>query len=205
MKIFYSRVSTLDQNNSRQIAPDGYDVFEDKISGSVAFADRPAGSKIVDLSASTDVEEVMVHSIDRLGRNTLDILKTIEDFTALGINVVSVKEGLSTLLPSGKQNPTAKLMINILATIAEFERERLLERQREGIALAKQKGVYQGRSVGSTEEEEVFLNKKKTQNALREINRGFSVRRAAKLSGTSPNFIVKVRGIAEKRGLLKVV
>ena len=74
-----------------------------------------------------------VHSIDRLGRNTLDIMQTIQDFTSKGINVVSTKEGLQTLI-NGKENPIAKMMIGILGTLAEFELARGKERQAEGIA-----------------------------------------------------------------------
>ena len=94
--------------------------ISDKCSGSIAFKDRKEASKLL---ANDEVSEVLVHSIDRLGRNTIDIMNTIQDFTNRGINVISEKEGLQTII-DGKENPVAKMMIGILGTLAEFELNR---------------------------------------------------------------------------------
>ena len=94
----YARVSTTDQNPERQ----GNCDFLDKISGSVPFNERPEAKKLLQWVAVGRVKEVRVHSIDRLGRNTLDILQTIKYFTSMVVNVVSEKEGLKTLLPDVK-------------------------------------------------------------------------------------------------------
>jgi DNA invertase Pin-like site-specific DNA recombinase len=96
------------------------------------------------LLSNKDITEVQVHSIDRLGRSTLDIMQTIQHFTSKGINVVSEKEGLNTII-DGKENPITKMMIGILGTLAEFELSRAKERQSEGIAERKRKGLYMGR------------------------------------------------------------
>jgi multidrug efflux pump subunit AcrB len=94
MRVKYIRVSTIEQNTDRQEDFKGL-TYKDKCSGSIAFKDRKEASKLL---ANNDVTEILVHSIDRLGRNTIDIMNTIQDFTDRGINVVSQKEGLQTIL-----------------------------------------------------------------------------------------------------------
>jgi len=119
-------------------------------------------------------------------------MQTIKDFTDKGINVVSTKEGLQTLI-DGKENPVAKMMIGILGTLAEFELSRIKERQAEGIAKAKVKGNYGGRLTGSKEDIETFLEKASTQSILKHLRRNESVRRTALLSKTSEGTVKKVK------------
>ena len=188
MKVKYNRVSTIEQNLDRQDNFNGK-TYPDKCSGSVAFADRTEASKLL---ANEDVTEVLVDSIDRLGRNTIDIMQTIQYFTNKGINVISEKEGLQTIV-DGKENPVAKMMIGILGTLAEFELTRIKERQAEGIAKAKQKGSYAGRLTGSTESIETFANKKSTKAILRYLKAGESISRTARLSSTSTGTVKKVK------------
>ncbi len=188
MKVKYNRVSTIEQNLDRQDNFNGK-TYPDKCSGSVAFADRTEASKLL---ANEDVTEVLVDSIDRLGRNTIDIMQTIQYFTNKGINVISEKEGLHTIV-DGKENPVAKMMIGILGTLAEFELTRIKERQAEGIAKAKQKGSYAGRLTGSTESIETFANKKSTKAILRYLKAGESISRTARLSSTSTGTVKKVK------------
>ena len=148
------------------------------------------------------IDTLLVHSIDRLGRNTLDILQTIQEFTNLGVNVKSEKEGLETLI-DGKENPIAKLMISIMATLSEFERERILERQSEGIARAKERGVY--KTNGGNKEPlslDAFFNKDKNAKCLKELKRGESLRRAASLSGVSLGTAQKVSKLAIETGVM---
>ena len=188
MKAKYIRVSTLEQNAGRQTDFNGKQ-FIDYCSGSIPFNER---DEAIRLLKDSSISEVHVHSIDRLGRNTLDIMQTIQYFTNKGINVVSDKEGLQTLI-DGKENPIAKMMIGILGTLAEFELSRLKERQAEGIAKKKEKGGYFGRSVGSTESIEVFLNKKSTKDILRCLKQKESINRTALLSKTSAGTVKKVK------------
>ena len=198
MKIKYIRVSSIGQNTDRQDDFNGK-TYTDECSGSVAFKDRP---KAKELLADKDITEVLVHSIDRLGRNTIDIMQTIQDFTSKGINVISEKEGLQTIV-DGKENPVAKMMIGILGTLAEFELTRIKERQAEGIAKAKTRGGYRGRLSGSTESTETFANKKSTLAILRELRAGESISRAAKLSQTSTGSVKKVKKMI-KEGLISL-
>jgi len=188
MKVKYNRVSTIEQNLDRQDNFNGK-TYPDKCSGSVAFADRTEASKLL---ANEDVTEVLVDSIDRLGRNTIDIMQTIQYFTNKGINVISEKEGLQTIV-DGKENPVAKMMIGILGTLAEFELTRIKERQAEGIAKAKAKGTYAGRLTGSTESTETFANKKSTKEVLKYLRQGYSISKTAKLSSTSTGTVKKVK------------
>ena len=189
MKALYVRVSSVGQNADRQ-KKEGFIPFEDTCSGSIAFAQRPGGSKIMKLEG---LKELHVHSIDRLGRNTLDIMQTIQILTAKGVNVVSEKEGLQTLI-NGKENPVSKLMIGILGTLAEFELSRIKERQKEGIEKAKAKGGYGGRKLGSVMSDDKILNKHyKVVNALKA---GKGIREIAKTKGmpTAPT-IIKIKNI----------
>jgi DNA invertase Pin-like site-specific DNA recombinase len=188
MKAKYIRVSTKEQNTDRQAEFNGL-TYSDVCSGSISFKDRSEAKKLLD---NKEITEVHVHSIDRLGRNTLDIMQTIQDFTLNGINVVSTKEGLQTLI-NGKENPVAKMMIGILGTLAEFELARGKERQAEGIAKKKAKGGYVGRTIGSSEKIEVFVNKASTQSVLKYLRENESVRRTALLSKTSEGTVKKVK------------
>ena len=191
MKVKYIRVSTTEQNTDRQLSVEYERNYIDKCSGSIPFNERPQAKKLL---ANDEITEVCVHSIDRLGRNTLDIMQTIQYFTSKGINVVSDKEALQTIV-EGKENPIAKMLIGILGTLAEFELSRIKERQAEGIAKARQKGVYSGRPEGTKESKEAFLNKESTKAVIRHLKAGESLRRAAILSGTSIGTVQKVKRI----------
>ena len=198
MKVKYIRVSSIGQNTDRQDDFNGK-TYTDECSGSIAFKDRLRAKELL---ANEEVTEVLVHSIDRLGRNTIDIMQTIQDFTNRGINVVSIKEGLNTIV-DGKENPTAKLMVGILGTLAEFELSRIRERQSEGIANAKAKGIYLGRSKGSTESLDVFMSKDTTKSILKYLRQGESISRTALLSKSSQGKVKKVKKYI-KEGLISL-
>ena len=198
MRVKYIRVSTIEQNTDRQDDFNGK-TYTDECSGSIAFKDRKEASKLL---ANDEVSEVLVHSIDRLGRNTIDIMNTIQGFTNRGINVISEKEGLQTII-DGKENPISKMMIGILGTLAEFELNRAKERQAEGIAKAKAKGSYLGRSKGSSESVEVFANKASTKSILKYLKMNESISRTAKLSQTSEGSVKKVKRMI-KEGMIEL-
>jgi DNA invertase Pin-like site-specific DNA recombinase len=193
-------VSTLEQNTERQKVniPEGVKVYEDKCSGAIPFSERYNGSIILEQAKKNLIDTLYVHSIDRLGRSTIDILNTIQDLTQLGVNVVSEKEGISTLV-DGKENPVAKMLISVLATLAEFERNNIKERQREGIAIAKERGVYKNnggkKKVESAEE---FLNKRKSKIIVKYLNERNSIRRTALLSKSSIGLVQKVVKLREQ-------
>lgn len=137
--IGYIRVSTADQNTDRQLDGVALDKrFEDKLSGSTT--DRPQLLTMIEWAREGDV--VHVHSIDRLARSMSDLLKIVADLNAKRVAVRFHKEDMTF---TGEDSPMQKLMLNMMGSFAQFEREVMKERQREGIAKAKEKGVYKGR------------------------------------------------------------
>jgi DNA invertase Pin-like site-specific DNA recombinase len=195
MKVKYIRVSTTEQNTTRQ-EEIGFKTYIDKISGSVIFSERPQGKKLLKEVLKTNITEVHVHSIDRLGRNTIDILETIKTMTANNVNVVSKKEGLSTLI-DGKESPTAKMVLSIMATLSEFELSTIKERQREGIQRAKERGVYKKNGGSRTLSTEQILSRPKNAACAKELKAGNSVRRSAKLSGVSHTQAMKLKKLID--------
>ena len=138
-RIGYIRISTFDQNPARQLEQTKVDrVFTDKASGK--DAKRPELEAL--LAFVREGDTVVVHSMDRLARNLDDLRRIVQDLTKAGIRVEFVKEGL---IFTGDDSPMATLLLSVMGAFAEFERSLLRERQREGIALAKQRGAYRGR------------------------------------------------------------
>ncbi|MFJ4264364.1 recombinase family protein [Paenarthrobacter nicotinovorans] len=138
-RIGYVRVSTLDQNEGRQLEGESLDrVFTDKASG--RDANRPELTEL--LRFARDGDTVVVHSMDRLARNLDDLRSLVQTLTRKGVRVEFLKEGL---VFTGEDSPMANLMLSVMGAFAEFERSLIRERQREGIALAKQRGAYRGR------------------------------------------------------------
>ena len=139
-QIGYVRVSTVEQNTARQL--DGIELdkaFEDKCSGK--DTNRPALQACLEYVREGDT--LHVHEISRLARNMGDLNRLVDDLTARGVTVVFHKENL-TFSPDGATSAMNKLMFQMLAAFAEFERNMIRERQAEGIAKAKAEGKYRG-------------------------------------------------------------
>jgi DNA invertase Pin-like site-specific DNA recombinase len=138
-RIGYVRVSSFDQNPERQLEQVAVDrVFTDTASGKDTR--RPELERL--LAFVREGDTVVVHSMDRLARNLDDLRRLVQDLTRRGVRIEFVKEGLSF---TGEDSPMANLLLSVMGAFAEFERALIRERQREGIALAKQRGVYKGR------------------------------------------------------------
>ncbi|APU09834.1 transposase [Cellulophaga lytica] len=191
MKARYIRISTPDQKLERQLVKKHVNekLYIDVCSGSTPFAEREQGQKLL---SALDVTYISVHAIDRLGRNLLDILNTLEHFNSKGITLKVDNLGIESLI-DGKPNQAFKLIISVLANIAEMERETMLERQREGIAIAKAKGIYKGREKGSKETVQQFLSKHK--EVVKYLKSNQSLRNTAKLSGVSLGTVQKVKAL----------
>lgn len=152
--IGYVRVSTLDQNTDRQLESVALDkVFTDKASGK--DAQRPQLAALLDYAREGDT--VLVHSMDRLARNLDDLRRIVRELTGKGVAVKFVKEGLTF---TGDDTPMATLLLSMMGAFAEFERALIKERQREGITLAKAKGVYKGRKKALSPEQVAEVRKK---------------------------------------------
>jgi len=145
-RVGYIRVSSLDQNTARQLEGVELDkTFSDKASGK--DVKRPQLQAALEYLRDGDV--LVVHSMDRLARNLVDLRTMVEELTGRGVRVQFVKENL---IFTGDDTSAAKLLLNVMGAVAEFERSLLKERQREGIAIAKRAGVYKGRKPSLTPE-----------------------------------------------------
>ena len=138
----YRRVSSASQSLDRQELEGCDKVFEEKITG--AKRDRPELNRMLDYIREGD--EVRVHSIDRLARDLRDLQNIIEQINDKDATITFLKEKL-TFKPSAQADPFAKLQLHLMGAFAEFERSIIRERQREGIARAKERGVYAGRKT----------------------------------------------------------
>jgi DNA invertase Pin-like site-specific DNA recombinase len=187
MKARYNRISTANQNLERQLAKQNPDevLFNDVISGSVAFADRKSAKELIAQIESGAITFVVVSSVDRLGRNLQDIINTLR-VDNLGLESMTL----------GKVNPTFNLIISVMANVAQMERETLLERQREGIAVAKAKGIYTGRVKGSVETDAEVLSK--YRDVAKFLKMGKSLRDVKSRCGVSLGTVQKVSALLKK-------
>ena len=169
----YVRVSTIEQNEERQlIALERYNpdkIFKEKVSAK--DTNRPELQRLLEFAREGDT--IVVHDFSRLARNTRDLLDITEQLKRKGVTLISNKENIDT------STPTGKLMLTMIGAIAEFERQNLLDRQREGIAIAKEKGVYKGRKPIEIEDS------KFTEVYNRYMSRGISKVDMAKELGVS--------------------
>lgn len=153
-RIGYIRVSSGEQNTERQIEGVSLDkVFTDKASGKNTH--RPQLEEL--LSYIREGDTLLVHSMDRLARNLDDLRRIVQDLTGKGVRIEFVKEGLTF---TGEDSPMATLLLSVMGAFAEFERALIRERQREGIAIAKQKGIYTGRKRSLTGEQVTELRRR---------------------------------------------
>jgi len=147
MKIKYVRISTPNQKLERQLLNENnFDkVYIDVCSGAIPFNKRDQGKLLL---RNKKVRQINIKDITRLGRNMNDILSTIEYFMMKNINLYIESLGISTMV-NGKRNSTATLIINLLSSISEYERELIKERTQQGREIAKAKGKYKGRKRGT--------------------------------------------------------
>lgn len=168
----YRRVSTEDQNTARQLDGIALDcVFEDKASGK--NIDRPELTRCLSHLRAGDV--LHVHSMDRLARNLDNLRELVKDLTGRGVRVEFHKEGQ---VFTGEDSPMANLLLSMLGAVAEFERALIKERQREGIAAAKARGVYRGRKPSLTDEQRhVLLARARSGDSKAALAREFGISR----------------------------
>lgn len=168
MRIGYVRVSTVEQNEARQIEGlKKHDIekwFVEKVSAK--DTNRPKLKEMLEFAREGDA--IYIHDFSRLARSTKDLLEIVEGLNSKGINLVSNKENIDT------STPTGKLMLTMIGAINEFERANLLERQREGIAIAKNEGKYKGRKS-------IEVNKKFEEQYTRYLNRELNKSQLAKV------------------------
>jgi DNA invertase Pin-like site-specific DNA recombinase len=167
----YIRVSSLNQNIARQLDGCQLDkLFTDKVSGK-----NTARPQLDALRAYVrEGDTVIVHSLDRLARNLDDLRRLVQEFTGKGVRVQFLNEGLTF---TGDDSPMANLLLSVMGAFAEFERQIIRERQAEGIAQAKARGVYKGRKPALTASQVAQL--------VRRVSAGESVAALAREFGVS--------------------
>jgi DNA invertase Pin-like site-specific DNA recombinase len=191
-KVKYIRVSTEEQNTGRQEvnAKEFSKTYTDKVSGSVKFTERKEAKKLLaDIEAGL-VSEVHILSVDRIGRSIIDLLTTVEFFNQKSIKLFVENIGMYSLIDN-KPNPSFNMIVSVLGNVSEMERNNMLERQRQGIEIAKANGTYKGRLYGTRMTDEEVLSKYKI--VVRELKNGESLRRASKIGGCSLGTAQKIQ------------
>jgi len=199
MKVLYTRVSTNEQNIDRQIIDkDKYDyVLIDKCSGSIPLFQRPNGGQIEGLITRGKLKELHVHSIDRLGRNTIDVLSTWKELTEKGIRIICKNPSLQNIDENGKEDQFSSLLIGILSTLSQYEKSTIRERQMEGIRIRKEKGLYRGRRINTRDTPTQLLKKPKSKKILDYLDKGYTYEDISKIIPCSRTTIVKVKKTRE--------
>lgn len=177
MEIGYIRVSTIEQNTARQLDGMKLDkIYTDKCSGK----DKNRPQLNIMLEHLRDGDTVHVHDISRMARNVGDLLELVESLRNRGVTLKFHKENM-TFTPD-KNDPMQELMLTMLGGIYQFERSMMLERQREGIAIAKKEGKYKGRPQS--------VDREKIAKLLQE---GVSIRKTAAQLNISPSTVQTVK------------
>ena len=205
LTVSYARVSSASQKTDRQVQSfrragstlGGTTTFsrhyEDKVSGVVKFRDRVAGRQLLNDCAKGEIGEIHFHEISRAGRDIADTTITIQYFVENKIQVIIQKEGIRLLNDDGTVNPTAQIVLSVMTCLSSIERTNIRERQMEGIAIAKAKGLYTGRRKGSHESLLAFLEKPKSQKIIKLLRENTRVTHIAKILSVSVRTVYKVR------------
>lgn len=190
MNIAYVRVSTIEQNEARQVeALKQYDIerwYKEKVSAK--DTDRPKLQEM--LSFVREGDTIYIHSFDRLARNTIDLLTIIEELKEKNVKLVSIKDNIDF------NSNTGKFMLTILGAVAELERSILKERQMEGIEIAKKQGKFKGRQP-------IKLNKDKWEALYGDMTKGYITKQemADKLGISVPTLYRRLKTYEEREGL----
>ena len=204
--VIYARVSSTSdrQDTARQVADlqkyaaasglEVVKVFEEKASG--ARNDREVLADCLASLHAGDADTLLLSELSRLGRNVRKILDVADDLTKAGINIHILDLNIDTLLPDGKENPMAKLMLTVLGLGAELERKNIVSRLNSGRERAKEKGVKMGRPEGSRMSDKDLLAK--YPEVVRKLRKGLSIREVSKICGVSSATVQKVKKVSQK-------
>ena len=198
MKVFYSRISKEEQSDLRQLknTEKGFDyVLSDKCSGTIPIWERPRGSQIKNLIDEGKLKELHIHSIDRLGRNTIDVLSTYKELTDLKIRVVCRNPNIQNFNEDGTVDSFSEMMVSLLSVMSSFEKSMIDSRRKEGIerTMKLHPERYSGRKIGTTISPEKFLMKTKSQNIIKDLDNGYTIREIMEMRKCSPSLVSKVK------------
>ena len=196
------RVSSSLQETDRQVSElttyaksKGYNIVEvlrEKISGTADQDEREGLNQALELARTGKIKKVLVHEVSRIARRNSIAHKFVETLEDYGVSLYWAAQSIETLLPSGRRNPAAGIMLALMAEMARNELEVLKMRVRSGIEEARRKGVKLGRPVGTTED---LL--KKHQDIVRNLKNGQSVRNTGKITGKGFSTVQRVKKVWE--------
>ena len=203
--IIYARVSTAGQDYDRQLAElkqyadrMGYDVvktFSEKISGAKKVEERQAMTELLNYIEVNKVDKVLIYECSRLSRRAVDFLSIIEIFNEKKISLYIHQNGLETLLPNGKINPIATLVLGILAQFNGMERSLIRSRMESGYNNFRRNGGVVGRKTGYRKTTEQL--KEEYAEEIRLLKKGYSLRNIAKITHTSVNTLRKLNALTK--------
>lgn len=196
MRIKYNRVSTQIQTGNRFAADtEKYDsVLLDKISGSVAFKDRPKGKELTKLVEAGKVEEIVIEEFSRIGRNTGDVINVLLWLEEKKVNVIVRNLGLQSR-PNGERNPIWNMISSVMSSLYQMELENIKERTSVGRLVYVQNGGRLGRPAGTSENDKSFLEKSASQQIIKGLRKGLTVREIAKVAEVSTKTVMKVKAL----------
>ena len=203
MKVKYNRLSSLSQSGNR-LTDDKtqYDlVLLDRVSGSVSFKERPKGQELTKLVEQGKISELWVEEFSRLGRNTGDVIKTLEWLDEMKVNVVVRNIGLQSR-PNGQKNPIWKMISSVMSSLYEMELENIKERTMVGRKVYVLNGGRLGRPEGTKETEKDFLEKPQTKEIIKNLKKGLTIKDICKIVDCSNKTIIKTKRIGNKHQLL---
>ena len=203
MKVKYNRLSSLSQTGNR-LTDDKtqYDlVLLDRVSGSVSFKERPKGQEITKMVEQGKISELWVEEFSRLGRNTGDVIKTLEWLDEMKVNVVVRNIGLQSR-PNGVKNPIWKMISSVMSSLYEMELENIKERTMVGRKVYVLNGGRLGRPEGTKETEKDFLEKPQTKEIIKNLKKGLTIKDICKIVDCSNKTIIKSKRLGIKHLLL---
>jgi len=194
MRVKYNRVSTIGQSGNRfSNDKEKYGLtLLDKVSGNIRFNERPQSSQLIKLIEAGKVTELVVEDFSRLGRNTGDVINTLDWLDEQGINVIVRNVGLQSR-PNDVKNPIWKMVSAIMSSLYSMELENIKERTMVGRMVYVQQGGKLGRPIGSNENANGFLNKAVSKQIIKYLDRGLTVREISKVTNVSTRTVMKVK------------
>jgi DNA invertase Pin-like site-specific DNA recombinase len=199
--VIFSRVSTSVQDFKRQTEElldysqrmnlEVVKIFEEKISGGKKNEDRPILTEMVNFIKNNQIDKVLCWELSRLGRNTIEVLKTIELLNDNCISLYIKNYNIETLNDKCDINPLSQFMIQILTSVSEMERTQIRQRIKSGYDSYRNKGGKVGRKVGFRKDEEILLTEHK--DIVKLLKQGYSVRKVMKLTDKSSGTVQKIK------------
>lgn len=203
MKVKYNRVSSISQSGERyNYDNEKYDLtLLDRVSGTIPFFERPKGKELKKLVDEGKVSVVVFEEFSRCGRNTADVIKSLDWLDKNKVNVFVRNIGLYSR-PNGEKNPIWNMISTTMSSLYEMELENIRSRTKIGLMMYLQRGGILGRKKGTNESDNKFINKPKSQKVLEYLKKEYTIREICKICDVSIGTTMKVKKISSKMNLL---